>query len=43
MTAKHLMIAINWYGPYADLDEARHCARHDYAHGLYLAIGKCAR
>lgn len=35
------MIAINWYGPYADLDEARHCARHDYIHGLYLAIGLC--
>ena len=41
MTAKHLMIAINWYGPYADMDEARRRARHDYEHGLYLAIGKC--
>lgn len=41
MTEKHLMIAINWYGPYRDLDEARRCARHDYDHGLYLAIGKC--
>lgn len=41
MTAKHLMIAINWYGPYPDLDEARKHARHDYVHGLYLAIGKC--
>ena len=43
MTQQHLMIAINWYGPYNDLDQARQCARHDYAHGLYLAIGKCSR
>lgn len=41
MTSKHLMIAINWYGPYCDLDEARSCARYDFEHGLYLAIGKC--
>jgi hypothetical protein len=41
MSAKHLMIAINWYGPYPDLNEARKHARHDYVHGLYLAIGKC--
>lgn len=40
MSAKHLMIAINWYGPYPDLNEARKHARHDYVHGLYLAIGK---
>lgn len=40
MTQKHLMIAINWYGPYG-LDESRKCARHDYEHGLYLAIGMC--
>jgi hypothetical protein len=41
MMQRHLMIAINWYGPYKDLDEARECARYDYEHGLYLAIGKC--
>jgi len=41
MTERHLMIAINWYGPYRDLDQARLCARHDYTHGLYLAIGRC--
>lgn len=41
MTQQHLMIAVNWYGPYKDLDHARECARHDYVHGLYLAIGKC--
>lgn len=35
------MIAINWYGPYDDLDEARESARYDYEHGLYLAIGEC--
>lgn len=40
MTQNHLMIAINWFGPYKDLDEARNCARHDYSHGLYLVIGK---
>lgn len=43
LAQKHLMIAINWYGPYADLDEARLCARHDYDHGLYLAIGRVGR
>ena len=41
MTQRHLMIAIHWYGPYKDLDEARECARYDNIHGLYLAIGKC--
>ncbi len=37
---RHLMIAINWYGPYEDLNHARKCALHDYEHGLYFAIGK---
>lgn len=41
MAQRHLMIAINWYGPYKDIDEARQCARHDYEHGLYVAIGEC--
>lgn len=40
MSKKHLMIAINWYGPYNTLEDARCKARHDYNHGLYLAIGK---
>lgn len=43
MAEKHLMIAVNWYGPYADVDEARLSARHDYDHGLYLAIGRRKR
>ncbi|USU13820.1 hypothetical protein NF701_08360 [Sphingomonadaceae bacterium OTU29THOMA1] len=43
MISKHLMIAIYWYGPYRDLNEARRAARDDYEHGLYLAIGKCRR
>ncbi len=43
MTEKHLMIAINWYGPYRDIDEARQRAREDYEHALYLAIGACER
>jgi hypothetical protein len=40
LTDKHLMIAINWYGPYSNLDEARAAARGGWDHGLYLAIGK---
>lgn len=39
---KHLMIAINWYGPYSSLDDARAAAKADYGHGLYLCIGKRA-
>lgn len=34
MTQHHLMIAVNWYGPYKDLDEAQKCAGYDYTHGL---------
>jgi len=40
LASKHLMIAINWYGPYETLEEAQVEARDWYAHGLYLAIGK---
>ena len=42
MTKKHLMIAVDWFGPYNDMQEAQIRAREDYAHGLYLCIGKCA-
>lgn len=34
------MIAVNWYRPYRDLDEARATARQDYGDGLYMCIGK---
>lgn len=40
MTHKHLMIAINWYGPFGSLDDARSAAQEWWGHGLYLAIGK---
>lgn len=33
------MIAVNWYGPYWDLDEVRAVARQDYGPGLYMCIG----
>jgi hypothetical protein len=36
---KHPMIAINWYGPYFDLDSARTAATQDYGDGLYFCIG----
>lgn len=40
MSKKHLMIAINWFGPYRqDLEAIRKIAERDYEHGLYLAIG----
>lgn len=40
MGAKHLMIAVNWYGPYSgDLAEIRAVARSDYDEGLYMCIG----
>lgn len=41
MTQKHLMVAINWYGPYHSIDEARESAWQDYSDGLYFAMGKC--
>lgn len=37
---KHLMIAINWYGPYQGIEIARSAAKRDYEDGLYLAIGR---
>lgn len=43
MPAKHLMIAIHWFGPYATLDEARAAARGDYRDGLYICIGRRLR
>lgn len=39
---KHLMIAINWYGPYLDIASARDAAQADYDHGLYMCIGMAA-
>lgn len=39
MTSKHLMIAVNWYGPYWDLDEVRRIARNEWEHALYMCIG----
>ncbi|GEO85545.1 MULTISPECIES: hypothetical protein [Alphaproteobacteria] len=39
MISKHLMIAVNWYGPYWDLDEVRAEARANWNHGLYMCIG----
>lgn len=36
---KHLMIAVDWFGPY-DLDEAREVAKSDYAHALYMCLGR---
>ena len=40
---KHFMVAVNWYGPYRDINDARRVAREQYAYGLYLAIGKTRR
>ena len=37
---KHLMIAVNWYGPYLSVEAARAAAKLDYDHGLYLCLGK---
>lgn len=36
---KHLMIAVDWYGPY-DLDAAWDAAKSDYAHALYMCLGR---
>lgn len=39
---KHLMISIDWYGPYKGLENAKKSAHNDgYLHGLYLCIGAC--
>ncbi len=43
MAAKHLMIAIDWFGPYLSISDARASARSDYQDGLYLAIAKDGR
>lgn len=43
MAARHLMIAVHWFGPYRSLDEARAAAKVDYADGLYVCLGKQAR
>jgi len=40
---KHLMIAVNWYGPYLSVEKARSAAKADYTHGLYMCLGKAAR
>ncbi|MCO6407403.1 hypothetical protein [Hoeflea alexandrii] len=40
MAQKHLMIAINWYGPYFSVEEASKAAKEDYGYGLYMGIGK---
>ncbi|WP_133768350.1 hypothetical protein [Enterovirga rhinocerotis] len=37
---RHLMIAIDWFGPYRTLNEAHSAASVDYDHGLYMVIGK---
>ncbi len=42
MPAKHLMIAIHWFGPYRSLEAARAAAKVDYNDGLYLCIGMTA-
>jgi len=39
MPQKHLMIAIDWYGPYT-LEDAFETAKSDFRFALYLCIGK---
>lgn len=39
MTKKHLMISVDWFGPYT-LEEAKSAAQSDYQHALYMCIGK---
>lgn len=39
MTQKHLVVGIDWFGPYT-LQEARNAAYKHYGGGLYLCIGK---
>ncbi len=39
MSHKHLMIAVNWFGPYWDLAETREVARNEWDHALYMCIG----
>lgn len=40
MAKKHLMIGIDWYGPYPDLKNAKKIARDEFCDGLYVCIGK---
>lgn len=40
MPHKHLMIAVDWYGPYT-LDQAYEAAKLTPGPGLYLCIGRC--
>ncbi|WP_147274917.1 hypothetical protein [Ferruginivarius sediminum] len=42
MPDKHLMIAVDWYGPYINISDAKENARNDYDDGLYICIGKRA-
>lgn len=38
---KHLMIAVNWFGPFwGELEAIRAVARRDWDDGLYVCIGK---
>jgi len=37
---KHLMIAVNWYGPYRTVRAARESAKEFYGEGLYFALGR---
>lgn len=39
MPARHLMIAIDWFGPFATKEAAAEASRQYYDDGLYLAIG----
>lgn len=40
--AKHLVIAVDWYGPYDSIQSARKAIRADaFGSGLYFAIGRC--
>ncbi len=36
---KHLMIAVDWFGPY-NLDEAWRAANSDFEHALYMCLGR---
>lgn len=38
--AKHLVIAVDWYGPYKSLEDAREAIPDFTSDGLYLALGK---
>jgi len=40
---KHLMIAVNWYGPYGSLEEASEVAKEYWDGGLYAALGRSAQ